>query len=118
MVLAETLCIISASRSCSRHFRGVPSKIRFWGFRAMVRFCVVETHKTDYFYWSREPTRFELLNLRVAARTEFHCQFVFSGKTDVETKNNLITVSDFVFSPLLNRKICNILKLFPGEELT
>lgn len=54
-----------------------------------------------------------------AARTEFHCQFVFSGKTDVETKNNLITVGDFVPpphptpNPLLNRNMRHSETFFP-----
>lgn len=61
MVLAETLCALFLLLAAAVVISGGPFQIRFWGFRSMMRFLVFETYKTDYFYCSKEPTRFKLL---------------------------------------------------------
>lgn len=92
---AETLCVIFASRCCGSSFKGVPFKS---GFRGNDAFPCFWNSQNGLVLLVQGADALLTPSLRLAARTKFHCQFVFWGKPMLNRRRmSLRFVLCFVF---------------------
>lgn len=112
-------CVLFLLPTAAVVISGGPLQIRFWGFQSTMRFLVFETHKTDYFYWSKEPTRFKLLICGLQPGQNFIASLFFQGKkpTLKQRRTSLRLVLCFVlFFPPFQPQYSTSETFFPSRN--
>lgn len=107
-------CVLFLLPAAAVVISGGPLQIRFWGFRSMMRFLVFETHKTDYFYWSKEPTRFKLLICGLQPGQNFIASLFFRENRRLKQRRMSLQLVLCFFSPFQPQYLT--LKLFPSRN--